>query len=69
MGVKEGRVTRTEFRVGLLLGYWDRQTEKTSVLNDDSRTMKNLRWDEDDMRDIVLYNYYKKRMAKSIINK
>jgi len=39
------------------------------VLNDDSRTMKNLRWDEDDMRDIVLYNYYKKRMAKSIINK
>jgi len=28
MGVKEGRVTRTEFRVGLLLGYWDRQTEK-----------------------------------------
>ena len=59
---KEGFITRTEFRVGILLGFWDRQTEVTKVLTDDSRTMKNLRWEEGDMVDIALYNYYKKKM-------
>ena len=64
MKIKNGKITRTEFRVGLLLGIWDRQTEKTQILKDDSRNMKNLRWEEDDMIDVALYNYYKKKMAK-----
>jgi hypothetical protein len=64
--IKEGYITKAEFRNGLLLGMWDRQTEKTGVLLDDSRTLKNLRWREDDTIDISLYNYYKKRIAKSI---
>jgi len=64
--IKEGFITKAEFRNGLLLGMWDRQTEKTGVLLDDSRTLKNLRWREDDKIDISLYNYYKKRIAMSI---
>lgn len=61
--VKEGYLTKEEFRQGVLLGLWDRQTEKTQVLFDDSRTMKTLRWRDEDTIDISLYNYYKKRMA------
>jgi hypothetical protein len=64
---KEGFITRTEFRVGLLLGFWDRQTSTTKVLVDDSRTMKNLRWEEGNMVDIALFNYYKKKMALGLI--
>lgn len=63
---KEGYITKSEFRNGLLLGMWDRQTEKTGVLFDDSRTLKGLRWREDDKIDISLYNYYKKKIAMSI---
>lgn len=64
---KDGFITRNEFRVGLLLGFWDRQTEKTKILTDDSRTLKNLRWEEGDMIDIALYNHYKKKMAAGLI--
>jgi hypothetical protein len=59
---KEGFITRNEFRVGILLGFWDRQTETTKILKADERTLKNLRWEEGDMIDIALYNYYKKKM-------
>lgn len=64
MKVKNGKLTRNEFRSGILLGIWDRQTEKTEIISDDSRNMKNLRWDENDMLDVALYNYYKKKMTK-----
>ena len=64
MKIKNGKITRTEFRVGLLLGFWDRQTEKTQIISNDSRNMKNLRWEEDDMIDVALYNHYKKKLAK-----
>lgn len=60
---KEGFITKEEFRQGLLLGFWDRQTEKTQILLDDTRTLKTLRWRDDDTIDISLYNYYKKKMA------
>lgn len=59
---RDGYVTKEEFRQGLLLGFWDRQTEKTEILLDDSRTMKTLRWTDDDTVDIKLYEYYKQKM-------
>ena len=65
MKIKSGKITRNEFRVGILLGIWDRQTEKTQIIGDDGRNMKKLRWEENDMIDIALFNYYKKKMAKS----
>jgi len=66
MKMKKGYLSRREFRVGILLGYWDRQTEFSQVLSDDSRNMKNLRWKEDDMVDIALYNYYKKKIRSTM---
>jgi len=66
MKLKNGKLTRNEFRVGVLLGLWDRQAETTQVLADDSRNMKNLRWEQGDMVDIALYNYYKKRIVAKI---
>jgi hypothetical protein len=46
---------------------WDRQTEKLNILSDDSRTLKNLRWEEGEMIDIALYNYHKKKMMAGLI--
>jgi len=63
---KEAAVTREEFKQGILLGYWDRQTEKTGILIDDRRTMKEFRWREDGTVDIALYNYYKRRMISQL---
>jgi hypothetical protein len=65
--IKDGYITRAEFRVGILLGLWDRQTEKLNILSDDSRTLKNLRWEEGEMIDIALYNYHKKKMMAGLI--
>jgi EF hand len=62
---KDGYISRREFKIGILLGYWDRQTEKDKILDNDSRTMKNLRWTENNMIDVALYRYYKTKMAKS----
>jgi len=64
---KDGFVTRAEFRSGILLGFWDRQTDVTKIITDDSRTLKNLRWEEGDMIDIALYNYFKKKMKTGLI--
>ena len=41
---KEGSVTKDEFRTGILLGYWDRQTSTTSIIKDDSRNLKALKF-------------------------
>jgi len=60
---KDGYISRREFRVGILLGYWDRQTTTTKIITDDSRAMKKLRWSENNMVDTALYSYYKKKMA------
>jgi len=60
---REGFVSRAEFIQGMLLGLWDRQTEKTGVVLDDSRTMKSFRWRDDGTTDIALFNFFKKRMS------
>jgi len=62
---KDGYLTRAEFRVALLLGFWDRQADATKVFDKDERTLKKLRWREGDMIDTALYNYYKKAMISS----
>jgi len=59
---KDGKLSKREFRIGILLGYWDRQTDKTKVLEGDNRSLKGLRWKDADMIDIAMYNYNKKRM-------
>jgi hypothetical protein len=63
--LKEGYVNREEFKQGILLGFWDRQTEKTGVLTGDERTMKSFRWRDEDTVDIALYNYHKRKMMSN----
>jgi hypothetical protein len=60
--IRDGFITKNEFRIGLLLGFWDRQTEFTKILTNDSRALKKLRWQEDEMIDIALYNFTRKKM-------
>ncbi len=51
--IVEGKLTKEEFRLGLLTGYWDRQTDNTKIFLDDGHNMKNLRWAQDGNIDIV----------------
>ncbi len=66
---KDGYISRREFRVGLLLGFWDRQTEPTKIVENDSRNLKKLRWKENHMIDVALYNFYKKKMRQEFFKK
>jgi len=49
----DGFVSKNEFRVGILLGYWDRQTDPDKIYPDDTRTFKKLRWGDSGEQDIV----------------
>jgi hypothetical protein len=66
---KEGSVTKEEFRTGLLLGYWDRQTRDSGVIEDDSRNLKSLRWTDGGMTDTVAFNYLKEKTLADLIAK
>lgn len=41
---KRGELNEKEFVKGILLGYWDRQTADERIIEDDSKTLKSLRW-------------------------
>jgi hypothetical protein len=64
---KDGFLTRSEFRRGVLLGFWDRQTENTKIFEKGERALTSLRWHEQDMIDFSLYNYYKRKMRAGLI--
>jgi Ca2+-binding EF-hand superfamily protein len=49
----DGFVDITEFRAGVLLGYWDRQTDSNSIFKDDFKNMKSFRWSPDGTKDLV----------------
>jgi Ca2+-binding EF-hand superfamily protein len=65
----DGKVTREGFRMGLLFGYWDRQTRETGVLLDDSRNLKKLRWTDRGLRDSVAFNLMKQREVDRLVEK
>jgi hypothetical protein len=48
-----GKVTKEEFRHGILLGFWDRQTDDTHVYMDDGKNLKSLRWGSNGEIDIM----------------
>jgi len=66
---KEGSVSKEEFRNGVLLAYWDRQTSFTSILVDDSRNLKYLRWTDGGITDTVAYNFMKEKVLADLIAK
>jgi Ca2+-binding EF-hand superfamily protein len=49
----DGFLTKEEFRVAILLGYWDRQTDIEKIYPDDTRTFKQLRWGPSGDTDVV----------------
>jgi hypothetical protein len=56
---KDAAVSKDEFIAGILLGVWDRQVTENSILDDDSRNLKKLRWSDNNMVDTAAYNYVK----------
>lgn len=52
-GAKNGLLNKTEFTACVLLGFWNRQTEKTKVLTDGTRSMIGLRWSSNGQTDIA----------------
>jgi len=63
---KEAYVSKEEFIGGILLGIWDRQVTENSIINDDSRNLKRLRWSDNNMVDTAAYNYVKAITMKKI---
>jgi len=57
----KGRVSKNEFRLGVLLGFWDRQTDDHGIVKDDSKNLKKLRWADDDVVDIGALEYIKNK--------
>lgn len=55
---KQGYITKKEFRTGILLGFWDRQTTRKEILKDDSRSLKKFRWDKTGMTDKIAFQSY-----------
>lgn len=68
MKVLNGNITKTEFRNAIIYGMWDRQTDFYKILDDESRTLKDLRWKEDSMVDIKAEEYIKELMIRDAKN-
>ena len=56
-----GKLTKTEFRIGILLGFWDRQTDDYGIIKDDKRNLKKLRWDDEGIVDLLAMESIKNR--------
>ena len=59
---KQGFVTKKEFRTGILLGFWDRQTNRKEIIKDDSRSLKKLRWNKTGMVDRIAFKTYQEKL-------
>ncbi len=57
MESKRGTVNKNEFIRGILLGFWDRQTDDKKILHDDTRNLKALRWNDDEIVDTLAKKY------------
>ncbi len=64
MASVNGMLNKQEFRLGILLGYWDRQTDEQRIVMDDSKNLKSLRWKEDDIVDLMAMKYIQRKLTK-----
>ena len=65
MQTVSGNLTKEEFRRGILLGFWDRQTDDYAVIKDDSKNIKSLRWRGNSV-DVSAERYIQAMQAKKI---
>jgi len=42
----DGKMTKEQFRMAVLMGYWDRQTDNSQIFLNDARNLKATRWSE-----------------------
>lgn len=63
---KKAEVNLEEFRTGILLGYWKRQTRADKIVTDDTFAYKNERWIDDGKDDKMCLNikFFLKENAK-----
>jgi Ca2+-binding EF-hand superfamily protein len=62
----DGGITKDEFTLGILLGFWDRQTDDIHIIKDTSKSMKDYRWSKDGKTDIIANDYLQaKAQAKA----
>lgn len=64
-----GKITKEQFRTGILLGLWDRQTRQKSVIKGDSRNLKSLRWTQGGRVDTAAFNYIKEKELAKLVAK
>jgi Ca2+-binding EF-hand superfamily protein len=50
-GMKTGRVSRSEFVIGMLLGFWNRQTSDDKVEDGNELSQSSLRWKDEARKD------------------
>ena len=62
MTTLNGRLNKNEFRLGVLLGFWDRQTDDYKIVQDDSINLKPLRWSEYEVVDTSAMAYIKNKI-------
>lgn len=53
----DGGITRNEFITTILLGLWDRNISEGKIIEDDSRSLKTLRWANGGLADIRANEY------------
>jgi len=58
---RPGYINAEEFISGILLAYWDRQTDNLAVIQDDARNLKKLRWDPTGVKDTAAFEYMKEK--------
>lgn len=49
----DGYVNKSEFRLGILTGYWMRHVDDHRIYTSDEKNMKDLRWDKERAHDLV----------------
>ena len=50
--IYDGRLTLNDWSLGILMGFWDRQTSDTTVEEGDNRNLKSLRWGNNGATDL-----------------
>jgi len=59
----KGLVNKSEFRLGVLLGFWDRQTDDEAIFEDERKNLKALRWESEDVDDKGAKEYIARKLA------
>ena len=52
-----GELTLNEFQKGILLGFWNRQTNNEGIIKNSSKNLKHLRWINNDLIDKEVSKY------------